>query len=308
MVWKRKDLVGLKDLSREEIGLILDTAVSFKEVLFREVKKVPTLRGWTIANLFFEPSTRTRISFELAGKRLSADMVNVSASSSSVVKGETLLDTAKNLRALVCDIIVLRHSLAGACHFLASRLPDVGVINAGDGMNEHPTQALLDMFTMRERLGTLEGIRVLIVGDILHSRVARSNIWGLTKMGAEVSVCGPVTLLPRGIDKLVNVYTDLDEAMKGKDVLMFLRIQRERQESGLFPSLREYHRLYGLTEERLKKLANKVIIMHPGPVNRGVEMVPAGVDGEKSVILDQVTNGVAVRMAVLYLVSTVLRR
>ncbi len=308
MVWKRKDLVGLKDLSREEIGLILDTAVSFKEVLFREVKKVPTLRGWTIANLFFEPSTRTRISFELAGKRLSADMVNVSASSSSVVKGETLLDTAKNLRALVCDIIVLRHSLAGACHFLASRLPDVGVINAGDGMNEHPTQALLDMFTMRERLGTLEGIRVLIVGDILHSRVARSNIWGLTKMGAEVSVCGPVTLLPRGIDKLVNVYTDLDEAMKGKDVLMFLRIQRERQESGLFPSLREYHRLYGLTEERLKRLSNKVILMHPGPVNRGVEMVPAGVDGEKSVILDQVTNGVAVRMAVLYLVSTVLRR
>ncbi len=308
MVWKRKDLVGLKGLSREEIGLILETAASFKEVLFREVKKVPTLRGWTIANLFFEPSTRTRVSFELAGKRLSADMVNVSASSSSVVKGETLLDTAKNLRALVCDIIVLRHSLAGACHLLASRLPDVGVINAGDGMNEHPTQALLDMFTIRERLGTLEGIKVLIVGDILHSRVARSNIWGLTKMGADVSVCGPVSLLPRGIEKVVKVYTDLDEAMKGKDVLMFLRIQRERQEAGLFPSLREYHRLYGLTEERLKRLATKVILMHPGPVNRGVEMVPAGVDGENSVILEQVTNGVAVRMAVLYLVSTVLRR
>ncbi len=307
-VWKRKDLLGLRDLSREEIAAILETAKSFKPLLFREVKKVPTLKGWTVANLFFEPSTRTRVSFELAEKRLSADTVNISSSVSSVIKGETLLDTAKNLRSLVCEIIVIRHSIAGAPHLLAERLADVGVINAGDGINEHPTQALLDMFSMQERFGRIEGLRVLIVGDILHSRVARSNIWGLRKMKAEVSVCGPLSLMPKGIDKFARVYTNLDEALTNKDVVMFLRIQRERQNSGLFPSLREYHRLYGMTEERMGRLSSKTVIMHPGPVNRGIEMVPMVADGDRSIILEQVTNGVAVRMAILYLISTVVRR
>ncbi len=307
MNWRRKDLLGLKDLSKEEINLILDTAVSFKEVLSREVKKVPTLRGWTIASLFFEPSTRTRVSFELAAKRLSADTVTISSSASSVVKGETLEDTAKNLRALATDIIILRHPMAGAPYLLSQRLPDVGIINAGDGMHEHPTQALLDMFSVRERFGRISGLRILIVGDILHSRVARSNIWGLKKMGAEVSVCGPYTLMPKGIEKLVPVYTDLDEAVEGKDVLMFLRIQKERQKDGLFPSLREYHRLYGLTDERLKKIGKKVIIMHPGPVNRGVELSPKAADSKNAIILNQVTNGLAIRMAIIYLISSVLR-
>ncbi len=307
-VWKRKDLLGLRDLSREEIVTILETAKSFKPLLFREVKKVPTLKGWTIANLFFEPSTRTRVSFELAEKRLSADTVNISSSASSVVKGETLLDTARNLRSLVCDIIVLRHSISGAPHLLAERLPDVGIINAGDGINEHPTQALLDMFSIQERFGTIKGLKVLIVGDILHSRVARSNLWGLRKMGAEVSVCAPLTLIPKGIEKWVRVYTNLDDALVDKDVVMFLRIQRERQNTGLFPSLREYHRLYGMNEERMKKLSAKTVIMHPGPVNRGVELTPAVADSERSIILEQVTNGVAVRMAILYLISTVIRR
>ncbi len=307
-VWKKKDLLGLKELSREEIITILETAKSFKPLLFREVKKVPTLKGWTIANLFFEPSTRTRVSFELAEKRLSADTINISSSVSSVVKGETLLDTAKNLRSLVCDIVVIRHSIAGAPHLLAEKLPNVGIINAGDGINEHPTQALLDMFSMQERFGYIEGLRVLIVGDILHSRVARSNIWGLKKMKAEVSVCGPFTLMPKGIERFVKVYTDLDEAVINKDVIMFLRIQRERQKTGLFPSLREYHRLYGMTEKRMKRLSAKAVIMHPGPVNRGVEMVPVVADGDRSIILEQVTNGVAVRMAILYLISTVVRR
>ncbi len=306
--WRRKDLLGLRDLSREEISIILETAKSFKPLLFREVKKVPTLKGWTVANLFFEPSTRTRVSFELAEKRLSADTVNISSSASSVIKGETLLDTAKNLRSLMCDIIVIRHSIAGAPHLLAKELPDMGIINAGDGINEHPTQALLDIFSIEERFGRIEGLKVLIVGDILHSRVARSNIWGLKKMGAEVSVCGPITLMPKGIERLVSVYTDLDEALPGKDVVMFLRIQKERQDSGLFPSLREYHRLYGMTEERMKRLSSKAVIMHPGPVNRGIELVPSVADGERSIILDQVTNGVAIRMAILYLISTVVRR
>ena len=305
MNWKRKDLIGLRELNRQEIEIILNTSSSFKEILTREVKKVPTLKGWTVANLFFEPSTRTRISFELAAKRLSADTINVSSSFSSVVKGETLLDTAKNLRALVCDIIILRHPLPGAPSVLAEALPDIGIVNAGDGMHEHPTQALLDMLSIKEAFGSIEGLKVLIIGDILHSRVARSNIWGLTTMGAEVSVCGPLSLLPRGIEDIVAVYTDLDEAIPGKDVLIFLRIQKERQESGLFPSLREYHRLYGMTEERLKRLRKRVVLMHPGPVNRGIELAPQAADSERSLILKQVTNGVAVRMAVLYLISTV---
>ncbi len=306
MSWTRKDLIGLKDLKREEIETILNTADSFKEILTREVKKVPTLKGWTVANLFFEPSTRTRISFELAAKRLSADTINVSGSFSSVVKGETLLDTAKNLRALVCDIIVLRHSMAGAPELLAGALPDMGIVNAGDGMHEHPTQALLDMLSIRDRLGGLDGVKVLIVGDILHSRVARSDIWGLSKMGADVSVCGPLSLMPRGIEEMASVYTDLDEAIGGKDVLIFLRIQKERQESGLFPSLREYHRLYGMTDDRLKRLRRRVLLMHPGPVNRGIELTPRATESDHSIILNQVTNGVAIRMAVLYLISTVL--
>ncbi len=308
MKWNRKDLIGLRELSASEIITILDTARSFKEILFREIKKVPTLRGWTIANLFFEASTRTRVSFELAAKRLSADTINISASSSSVVKGETLLDTAKNLRALVCDIIVIRHSMAGAPKLLANALQDMGIVNAGDGINEHPTQALLDIFSMIEVFGGIEGLNVLIVGDILHSRVARSNIWALQKLGASVSVCGPLTLIPKDISKIVPVYTDLDEAIKDKDVLMFLRIQKERQNQGLFPSLREYHRLYGMNKARLKRIKKKAIIMHPGPVNRGVELLPEVADSNRSVILDQVTNGVAVRMAVLYLISTVLRK
>jgi len=301
MDWRRKDLLGLRELEREEIELILDNAESFREILTRPVKKVPALRGKTIVNLFFEPSTRTRTSFELAEKMMSADVVNISASSSSVVKGETLKDTARNLRALKADVIVLRHPFPGGPYLLANSL-DCSIINAGDGAHEHPTQALLDMLTLREVKGRIEGLRIAIVGDISHSRVARSNIWGLTKLGARVCLVGPPTLIPPKVEEMgVEVYYNLDEVIPKVDVLMALRIQLERQKKGLFPSIREYRALYGITRERLKRAKKELLIMHPGPVNRGIELDPDVADGPHSVILDQVTNGLAVRMAVLYL-------
>jgi len=299
----RKHLLGLEELGREQIEQILDAAQSFKEVLERSIPKVPTLRGKTVANLFFEPSTRTRISFELAEKRLSADTVNFTASGSSVSKGESLKDTARNIEAMQVDMIVVRHSASGAPHFLARSL-DCSVINAGDGTHEHPTQGLLDVFTVREHKGKIEGLKVVIVGDIAHSRVAASNIWGLTKLGARVVVCGPRTLLPIGIERLgVEATSDLDKALEGADVVNVLRIQLERQKSGLFPSIREYSRCFGLTRERLSAAREDVLVMHPGPINRGVEISQDVADGPFSVILEQVTNGVAVRMAVLYLLS-----
>ncbi|KPJ66510.1 aspartate carbamoyltransferase [candidate division WOR-1 bacterium DG_54_3] len=303
MKLKSKDLLGLRGVSKEEINFVLDTAVSFKEILERPIRKVPTLRGLTVVNLFYEPSTRTRISFELAEKRLSADMVNFSATTSSVRKGETLKDTVRNIEAMKIDMVVIRHSASGAPHFVASCL-DSSVINAGDGAHEHPTQALLDLFTLREKYKKLEGLKVVIVGDILHSRVARSNIWGLSSVGAEVAVCGPTTLLPYQIERMgVQVFSDLDQALEGRDVVMALRIQLERQKGGLLPSLREYTNLFGITKERLKRLNKNFTIMHPGPINRGIEITPEVADGPYSVILDQVTNGVAVRMAILYLLS-----
>jgi len=298
-----KHLLALEGMSRRDIELILDTATSFKKILERPIPKVPTLRGVTVVNLFFEPSTRTRISFELAEKRLSADTVNFSAATSSVLKGETLKDTVRNIEAMKIDMVVIRHSSPGAAHFLANCLK-ASVINAGDGAHEHPTQGLLDMMTLRERFGTLEGLKVLIVGDIAHSRVARSNIHGLKTMGAEVSVCGPATLIPVDIEKLgVTVYHDLDEALETAQVVNVLRIQLERQGKGLFPSLREYRQRFGITRERLKRLRRDIVIMHPGPMNRGVEIDSDVADSEFSVILYQVTNGVAIRMAVLYLLS-----
>lgn len=303
LVWTRKDLLGLEDLTVDEIGLILDTAKSFKEVSTRKVKKVPTLRGKTVVSLFFEPSTRTRISFELAAKRLSADTIGITASSSSVQKGETLKDTAKNIEAMNVDIVIIRHSTPGAPHMLANAL-EPSVINAGDGAHEHPTQALLDLFTIREKKGKIENLKVSIIGDIAHSRVARSNIWGLKKMGADVTVCGPSTLMPVEIERMgVKVTSDLDKAIEGADVLNVLRIQLERQKKGLFPSIREYVNLFGINLERLKKAKGDVLIMHPGPVNRGVELTPDVADGPYSVILEQVANGIAVRMAVLFLVT-----
>ncbi len=302
MKWNRKDLLGLEDLTREEIKMILDTTESFKEISTREIKKVPALRGKTIANLFFESSTRTRISFELAEKRLSADVVNFSASTSSLSKGETLIDTARNIEAMKIDCVVIRHSSSGASYMLSKKL-NAAVINAGDGTHEHPTQALLDMFTIREKKGRLEGLKVAIVGDIRHSRVARSNIWGMRKMGIEVRICGPKTLLPVDIEKTgVKVFYDIEQAVKNVDVIMALRIQKERQGQSYFPSIREYSKLYGITGERLKYAKEDVLIMHPGPINRGVEIMPEVADGPYSVILEQVTNGLAVRMAVLYLV------
>ncbi len=305
ITWKRKDLVGLKDLSADEITLILDTAKSLQEVSKRAIKKVPTLRGRTVANMFFEPSTRTRISFELAEKRLSADVINFSASTSSAVKGESLIDTIRNIRALQVDLIVMRHSASGAPHRLAQMM-DVSIINAGDGINEHPTQALLDMFTIREKKGRLAGLRIVFVGDILHSRVARSNIWGLTKLGAKVVVCAPRTLLPAGIDEFgVEVTSDLRQAIEGADVINLLRIQMERQNECFFPSIREYANSYQINREVLKNAKPDLLIMHPGPVNRGIEISSDIMDGPYSVILDQVTNGLAVRMAVLYLLSGV---
>ncbi|MBP8979955.1 MAG: aspartate carbamoyltransferase catalytic subunit [Syntrophobacterales bacterium] len=303
MKWERKDLLGIRDLSREEILLILDTADSFLEVSTREIKKVPTLRGKTIVNLFYEASTRTRTSFEIAGKRLSADTINISAATSSVVKGETLIDTARNLEAMNPDVIVIRHSAAGAPHLLAGMVKQ-SIINAGDGAHEHPTQALLDMMTIRAKKGRLENIRVAIIGDIAHSRVARSNIYGLKRMGAEVTVAGPATMLPRDMERMgVRVLSTLEAALDGADVVMMLRIQTERQHQNIFPSLREYAQRFCLTRKNISRAKPDVLVMHPGPINRGVEIAPDIADGPFSVILDQVTNGVAVRMALLYLLA-----
>jgi aspartate carbamoyltransferase catalytic subunit len=297
----RKHLLGLEGMSAEDLTRMLDTAESFKEVSERPVKKVPALRGTTIANLFFESSTRTRISFELAEKRLSADSVNFSVIGSSVSKGETLRDTAENIQAMKVDMIVIRHSAAGAPHFLAGLL-EASVVNAGDGAHEHPTQGLLDMFTMRERWGSFAGRKVVIVGDVAHSRVARSNIHGLITMGAEVVVCGPPTLIPIDIEKLgVTVDTDLRTALEDADAVNVLRIQLERQKAGLFPSVDEYARVWGINSDVLKRAKPDCVVMHPGPMNRGIEIAQDVADGDRSVILDQVTNGVAVRMAVLYL-------
>ena len=300
---KSKHLLGLEKMTKRQINLILDTAESFREILERPIKKVPTLTGVTVVNLFYESSTRTRISFELAEKRLSADMVNFSSTGSSVAKGETLKDTVRNIEAMKVDMVVVRHKSAGVPYFLTQCL-DATIINAGDGAHEHPTQALLDLFTIRRKYKKIEGLRVLIVGDILHSRVARSNIWGFKKMGASVAICGPTTLLPWEAKKMgVEVYSNLNDAIEGKDVVNVLRIQLERQQTGFLPSLREYTNLFGITKERLKDLNENFTIMHPGPINRGVEITPEVADAPYSVILDQVTNGVAVRMAVLYLLS-----
>ncbi|HZE76567.1 MAG TPA: aspartate carbamoyltransferase catalytic subunit [Gemmatimonadales bacterium] len=298
-----KDLVGLEALSREQIQLILDTAEPFKEVSERPIKKVPALRGKTIVNLFFEASTRTRISFEFAEKRLSADTVNVGSQGSSVQKGETLVDTAKNLEAMRIDMVVIRHGSSGAAQFLGSRIRS-NVINAGDGTHEHPTQGLLDILTLRDRFGRLEGLKVAICGDVLHSRVARSDIWGLTKLGAEVGVCGPATLLPRNIQDLgVTILPRIEDAIQWADALNVLRLQLERMQAGFIPSLREYNRVFGVTTERLAKAPKDLVILHPGPMNRGVEIDSDVADGPFSVILPQVTNGIAVRMAVLYLLA-----
>jgi len=304
MDFKRKHLLGLEDVSAEEIKLILDTAKSFKEVLDRPIPKVPTLRGKTIVNLFFEPSTRTRISFELAEKRLSADTINFSSSTSAVKKGESLRDTAQNIEAMKVDMVIIRHGASGAPHALTKWIKG-SVVNAGDGCHEHPTQALLDMMTIRDIFGDFKGLRVAIIGDILHSRVARSNIYGLNTMGAEVALCGPSPLIPIEADKWKQTtFYDVDEAIAWADVLMVLRIQMERQSQNFFPSLREYHNYFGITRERLEKVEKKVTIMHPGPINRGIELdSDLADDSEYSVILDQVTNGVAVRMAILYLLS-----
>jgi aspartate carbamoyltransferase catalytic subunit len=298
-----KDLVGLEDLSGDQIISILDTAEPFKEISERRIKKVPVLRGKTIVNLFFEASTRTRVSFEFAEKRLSADTVNIAASGSSVVKGETLVDTARNLEAMRIDMVVMRHGSSGAARFLAERIPS-SVINAGDGQHEHPTQALLDLLTIRDHMGRIEGLRVCIVGDVLHSRVARSNIYGLLKLGAEVAVCGPPTLVPPAIQELgVTVFTRIEEAIEWAGVLNVLRLQLERMHGGFVPSLREYNRIWGVSSQRLDAAPRDVLVLHPGPMNRGVEIDSDVADGPHSVILNQVTNGVAIRMAVLYLLA-----
>jgi aspartate carbamoyltransferase catalytic subunit len=298
-----KDLLGLENLSSEQILLILDTAEPFKVISERAIKKVPALRGSTIVNLFFESSTRTRISFEFAEKRLSADTVNVAATGSSVLKGETLVDTARNLEAMRIDMVVIRHGASGAAQFLAERI-ESNVINAGDGTHEHPTQGLLDLLTLRDHFGSLAGRRVCICGDVLHSRVARSNIWGLQKLGAEVAVCGPRSLLPNAIGEFgVRVIDRIEEAIEWADALNILRLQLERMTAGYIPSSREYNRVFGVSRERLERAPRDILIMHPGPMNRGVEIDSDVADGPHSVILDQVTNGVAVRMAVLYLLS-----
>ena len=298
-----KDLIGLEGLDADRIRMILDTAEPFKEISERAIKKVPVLRGKTIVNLFFEPSTRTRISFEFAEKRLSADTVNIASSGSSVVKGETLVDTARNLEAMRIDMVVIRHGSSGAASFLADRIPS-NVINAGDGRHEHPTQGLLDLLTLRDHFGSIEGKRVCLVGDVLHSRVARSNIWGLLKMGAEVGVCGPRTLLPAEIGQLgVQVFKRIEEAIEWADALNVLRLQLERMQAGYVPSLREYNRVYGVSRERIERSPRDILILHPGPMNRGVEIDSDVADGPHSVILKQVTNGVAIRMAVLYLLA-----
>ena len=298
-----KDLLGLESLTSAQVQLLLDTAEPFKEISLRAIKKVPTLRGATIVNLFFEASTRTRISFEFAEKRLSADTVNVAPSGSSVSKGETLVDTARNLEAMKIDMVVIRHASSGAAQFLAQRI-ESNVINAGDGMHEHPTQGLLDLLTLRDHFGRLAGLKVCICGDVLHSRVARSNIWGLRTMGADVAICGPRSLLPNAVEEMgVTVFRRIEEAIEWADALNILRLQLERMQAGYIPSLREYNRVFGVTREKLERAPRDVLIMHPGPMNRGVEIDSDVADGPHSVILDQVTNGVAVRMAVLYLLA-----
>lgn len=298
----KKDLVGIKDLSVDEIRLILSSAFSFKDVIRRDIKKVPTLRGKTMVNLFFEPSTRTRTSFELAQKRLSADVLNFSVPTSSVVKGESLIDTVKTIQAYGADYIVIRHPCSGTPHQL-SRLVSASVVNAGDGINEHPTQALLDAFTIMEKKGQIEGLNIAIVGDIKHSRVARSNTLCLTKLGASLRFIGPPTLMPSSMPAGVRVYSRIEEGLRDVDVIMALRVQKERMNSAFFPSEREYFKLYGITAERLNLADSKAIVMHPGPMNRGIEISSEVADSERAVILDQVTNGIAVRMAVLYLLG-----
>jgi aspartate carbamoyltransferase catalytic subunit len=304
MNWTRKHLLTIEELSPEEINLVLDTAASFKEVSSRTIKKVPALRGKTVVSLFMEPSTRTRVSFELAAKRLSADTLSITAQASSITKGETLKDTARNIEAMHADFVILRHSAAGSPLFLAERLEGVSILNAGDGAHEHPTQALLDVFTIREKLGRIQGLNVLILGDILFSRVARSNIRALTKLGAKVTLCGPTTLIPRLFTELgVEITTDLNAALRKADVINLLRIQHERQRMTFFPSIGEYTRMFGLNRERFNLTKPEVLIMHPGPINRGVEIASEVADCPRSVILEQVTNGLAVRMAVLYLLN-----
>jgi aspartate carbamoyltransferase catalytic subunit len=303
MEFKHRHLLGLEGLSADEIGLILETAVPFKEMFTRSIKKTPALRGKTVVNLFYEPSTRTRISFELAEKRLSADVINVQTSTSSVVKGESLIDTVKTLQAMKADIIVIRHSCAGVPLFLSERV-QASIVNAGDGRHEHPTQGLLDLFTIKEKKGRIKGLKVVIVGDIGNSRVARSNIWGLLKLGAEVRLVGPSTLVSSLFERFgVRVYNDLAEAVRDADVINILRIQLERMKQKLFPSIREYNHLYGIDEKRLKDVNPDVMIMHPGPMNRGIEISDLVADGANAVITEQVTNGIAVRMAVLYLLA-----
>ncbi len=297
----QKDLLGLKELSREDIESILDTAVPMKDIIKRDIKKVPTLRGKAMVTVFYENSTRTRTSFEIAGKYLSADTVNLAVSTSSVQKGESLKDTVKTIEVMGFDLMVIRHSMSGTPHYV-SRNTNMSVINAGDGTNEHPTQALLDLYTIREKKGTLEGLKVAIVGDILHSRVARSNIYGLSKFGCEVRVVGPATLMPPGLEKMnVKSYHSLDAALKGVDVINILRIQKERQQTGLFPSMDEYANLYMLRPEHLQIAGEDVLVLHPGPMNRGIEISTQVAEGLNSVINEQVTNGVAVRMALLFL-------
>ena len=303
MTWTRKHLLDIESLSAAEIMQVLETARTFKQVGERAIKKVPALRGKTVINLFIEPSTRTRISFELAAVRLTADVINFSTDSSSLKKGETLKDTARNLEARSADIIIIRHSAAGAPHFLA-RFLDAHVVNAGDGAHEHPTQALLDTFTILEKKGRIAGLNVTILGDILYSRVARSNIWALTKLGAKVTLCGPATLVPRVFEEMgCRVTHKVDEAIENADIINLLRIQHERQRKTMFPSIGEYTALWGLTKQRLEKTKPDVLIMHPGPINRGVEIDSQIADGTRSVVLDQVTNGLAVRMAVLFLIN-----
>lgn len=308
VTWTKKDLLGLEELSAAEIELILQTADSFKEISQRPIKKVPTLRGKTVVLFFFEPSTRTRTSFELAAKRMSADILNIQANASSLAKGETLKDTAKNIEAMKVDIIIMRHFSSGAPHLLSWSVSP-SIINAGDGSHEHPTQGLLDIFTIKEHKKKIAGLNVSIIGDLAHSRVARSNIWGLTKLGAKVTVCGPATLMPVEVEKLgVKVTHDIREAIESADVISLLRIQTERQSQNLLPSIREYAMRFGLDAEKMKYAKKDALIMHPGPINRGVEITPEVADGPYSVILEQVTNGIAVRMAVLYLVSGVKER
>jgi aspartate carbamoyltransferase catalytic subunit len=303
MIWNRKHLLDIESLSAEEIVTVLDTALAFKAVGQRAIKKVPALRGKTVVNLFVEPSTRTRISFELAAQRLTADIINFSAEASSLKKGETLRDTARNLEALNADIIVMRHSASGAPHFLA-RFLRASVVNAGDGAHEHPTQAMLDCFTIREKKGKIAGLNVTILGDILYSRVARSNIWALTKLGARVTLCGPATLVPKVFEQMgCRVTYNVDEAIEEADIINLLRIQHERQRKTMFPSIGEYSSLFGLTKARLARAKPEALIMHPGPINRGVEIDSEIADSSRSVILDQVTNGLAVRMAVLFLIN-----